>query len=794
MKNGVFPYKWTPLALAMAMLPMAGQAQEFALEEIVVTAQKREQSLQDVPLSVQAISADKLEQNSVSSISDISNLAPGVSFSNIDDGGNLAIRGVGTEALGVGLEQSTAIYIDGVYQPSISAIADLVDIAQIEILRGPQGTIFGRNAAAGAISIRTNAPTDVLEGSVKIGAGSDDLRTVQGVLNLPLSDTLLTRTSVTYRERDGWQSNTDMADGPDLYEQEKHSIRSRIQWLASDDVTVELSLDHAKQDGTAGGLVVEEVGTLDPTAGFDTTHKLDGSLASGSGTYNDALGNLLSIKPRLEREISGAAVNVEWDINDEYSLLSTTSYRYSSEKGSDHVGGNFSVAAGSLPYTAGYVGYADSKFETYSQEFRLSYSNDSIDWFIGANYYTSKAQEGINYALPAVGWAYFGASGGTTPGDLALGTLGAAQSYSNVKTESYALFGDVIFELTEKLNMTVGARYSYDKKEVDWNDVQQVAGQTPGAEQLFYPDIVNGITQDGTNRLAEAKDDWNDVSGRLVFDYQVAEDATLYAGVSQGYKSGGFNTELSSGGDPVASFDKEKSTNYEIGLKSTWMEGRLLANVSAFLTDYKDYQFQVAEPGSIAAVNLGADAEVMGVELEFAFQATENLTLSLSSSYLDTEYMDDVSVSGVGGTAYAVREGQDLARASKFSTIASADYLYPLGDVGNLRLNTTYSYSESYRLSNADVEGLQGNGLVFEESDLMSGSYGILNARIGLESADERWTASIWGTNLTDAEYRDSSGIGFASAVYGDLGGTMKSYTRNEPRMVGVDFSYAFGG
>ena len=245
MKNGVFPYKWTPLALAMAMLPMAGQAQEFALEEIVVTAQKREQSLQDVPLSVQAISADKLEQNSVSSISDISNLAPGVSFSNIDDGGNLAIRGVGTEALGVGLEQSTAIYIDGVYQPSISAIADLVDIAQIEILRGPQGTIFGRNAAAGAISIRTNAPTDVLEGSVKIGAGSDDLRTVQGVLNLPLSDTLLTRTSVTYRERDGWQSNTDMADGPDLYEQEKHSIRSRIQSLDSDDVTVERSLTHS---------------------------------------------------------------------------------------------------------------------------------------------------------------------------------------------------------------------------------------------------------------------------------------------------------------------------------------------------------------------------------------------------------------------------------------------------------------------------------------------------------------------------------------------------------------------
>ncbi len=284
--------KRSPLYTALTLVlgaPISLQSpaaiSQAVLEEVVVTAQKREQNLQDVPIAVQAISADQLTQAGATSISDLGRISSGLLISDTQAQVNteIGIRGVATQVLGVGVEASTAVYLDGIYQRNLNSIARLIDVAQVEVLRGPQGTLFGRNAAAGAVNIRTNEPTDELEGHIGGGVGSESLYSAEGVLNLPLSEDLLSRSSFSYISRDGWQTDTDLPGADDLYELDGYSIRTSIRWLAADNFSASLSLDHSDDDGTRGGLLVEEWATLLPAAGFETTHDPDSEKAGASG-------------------------------------------------------------------------------------------------------------------------------------------------------------------------------------------------------------------------------------------------------------------------------------------------------------------------------------------------------------------------------------------------------------------------------------------------------------------------------------------------------------------------------
>ncbi|GAB5451149.1 MAG: TonB-dependent receptor [Halioglobus sp.] len=761
------------LVLASAISSQV-QAQAIQLEEVIVTAQKRSQSLQDVPISVQAIDSDQLQQNSVTELSDLARLAPGLSLANTQSapGAGLGLRGVSTSTLGVGTENSTAIYVDGVYQPGPSAIARLVDIAQVEVLRGPQGTLFGRNAAAGAVNIRTVTPSENFEGFVSGTLGNFNLTSGSAVLNIPVNEVLRNRTSLVYRKRDGWQTDTDSAGADDLYEQDGYSIRNRLQWLPSDELTADLILHYSDESGTRGGYVVEEAASSDPGAGFSETHRLSGDEASASGLlFQD--GELVAGNADLDLETFGASLELSWDFSDHISFSLISSYQESDRLITGTSGGLFSLAEGVFPHLPGYVGPERYEFESFNQEFRINGSSDSVDWFVGANYYSGTTNQTINLALPLFQTI-----------DFATGELGDAQSIAQVDVESYAFFADFIFALSDRLNLTLGGRYSYDEKDVAWDDVAQ------GAPDVFYPDVENGFLV-GTGFRAQADDDWDNFSGRLVLDYAIFEDVMMYGSASQGYKSGGFNTELSPGADPNDTFEPEESISYELGLKGSLLESSLQFSAAAFYTEYSDYQFQAAAPGAIAAVNLGADAEIQGVELEASWLALEGLIFSASVSYLDAEFSETVEITGPAGTEVAVEEGTEMIRAPQWAALAAIDYTHELGR-GELRFNASYSYSDSSRLTSDSPQSLLNNGIDVTESDLYSGSYGLLNSRITYSPVAGNWEVSIWGKNLTDESYRDASWIGVANAVYGELGGGILLYNRNEPRTYGMDLRYNF--
>lgn len=769
-------FKFTLMAAAIAT-SVAATANDLVLEEIVVTAQKRVQSLQDVPIAVQAISADTLEQNTVVSISDLGNMSPGLSIGNsVQDGAEIAIRGIGTSVLGIGFDQSVPLYLDGVYLGrGFDLIGDLMDVQQVEVLKGPQGTLFGRNAAAGAINVTTRQPSQDTEGKIRIGAGSDDLKTVQAMYNTAISDDIFFRVNGSVRQRDGWQQNLD--GGDDLYEQDQTTVRGKLLWDAADDLAVELTADYSNVDNTQGGYLIGKATPSIPTHDIDsesapsTTLLLDGSLA----------------KPYTKRSSSGYSAKVTWDMSHGLTLSSITSYRTADLE--MQVGnGSLTVAVpfNNLPLL---VDKFDIETDEYSQEFRLSGITEFADWFAGVNYYKSKASQIETLALPALAVAV---------GAPLQGTYGDDGQDSDVDTESYSVFGDVIWHLNDEFNLTAGLRYSYDEKTATFNSFPQRLGilfaSVPG-------DFAGNPTQDSS--------DWDDVSGRVVVDYQLSDNAMIFAGISQGYKSGGYGTTtgpaVAASGNAFTPYDKETTTNCEGGIKSTLMEGRLRLNASVFYTEFENYQLQIADleqPGT--SLDLSApQAESHGVDLEVAFVASESLNLNLSVGYLETEFSEDVRAED---DSIAIPEGQDLLRAPRWTTTAGLDYVINLSDIGDLRFNATYTYRTSQRLSNSPASSLTSAtvlaagdpGIVITESDNESGSYGLLNARLSLLSADETWELALWGTNLTDKAYRDDDNSAVANAVLGALSAqsgipmAVTSYTRNEPRMWGVDVSYNF--
>ncbi|WP_390615358.1 TonB-dependent receptor [Maricurvus nonylphenolicus] len=772
------------LALPLAISTLIGQsvlAEDFQLEEIVVTAQKRSQSLQDVPIAVKAMDTDQLRQSSITNLSDLSRVSPGLSISNTQNSAFTAIsvRGVSTATVGVGAEASTAIYIDGVYQRDPASISNLLDIAQAEVLKGPQGTLFGRNAAAGAVNIQTASPSEEFEGYLSATYGNENLKSVSGVVNIPLSENLQSRTSFISKQRDGWQKDTDSANADDLYEIDNYAVRNRLLWMPTDELSAELILDYAKEKGTRSGFVIEEAAAVVPgfpTAGFNQTHKISGDEASVSGVIMEN-GVPVPFNADINSESVGAAVLIDWELNEDLTLTSITSYRDTDRLTPVSGGGLFSFAPGALPYLSGYVGTMDNGYETFNQELRLSGLTNGIDWFVGVNYFKDTSTQSMALALPL----FMGPPAFTT------GELGDARLEAEAEIESYAIFGDVIFPLSDTLNLTVGARYSSDEKEIKWDDVAQKAPNT------FYPQVTNGIITT-TGDAAKAKDDWSNVSGRIVLDYQLNDDTMVYGSVSQGYKAGGFNTELTITSDPNEAFDPEISTSYELGLKTMAFDGRVQANAAMFFNKYSDYQFQAAPPGEIAAKNLVADAEVQGMELGVLWRALESLTVSLDLSYLDAEFVETVSVTGVGGTANAVNDGQDMLRAPEWSAQLGVDYSVMLADLGEVRVNASYFYSDTYRLNNASVELVEagGSAIDFSERDFQSGSYGLLNMRVSYLTPEEDWEVSLWGTNLTDESYRDYDWIIASNAVYGVAGASTRAYQRNEPRMYGVDVRFNF--
>ena len=845
--------------ICSAMLVPAAYAQtaessdDSGDEPIIVTATLRAMDVQDIPLAVTAVAPEALERQGVNDIKNLASISPSINIQSSQtetQGTSIKIRGVGTTGNNTGLESSVGVFIDGVYQsrPGV-ALGDLVDIERLEILRGPQGTLFGRNTSAGALNVSTKRPSlSTTEGFVNASYGNYDFMNLQGGVSLPVvQDVAGVRLSGTWRKRDGYLKSPTGAESND---RDRYMLRGQLYIEPNADVSIRLLADYAKTDEQCCEAVIVRETELAPFSAF---HGLASDGVDQSGL--SALKNL-SINGGPYKNGSkqwGTSAELKWDLGGA-KLTSVTAYR-KFDSSSTTVGGftandTYTVGNGAPTSRVGILPSGDH-IKTFTQELRLQGTavNDRVDWLVGGFYSSEKIRADQTMTLNAdfqrTGSAFnFANAAGVNPlfALTALGNAGVPVNANGNYAEnrflqdasSYSVFTHNVISFTDKLSLTLGARYVNETKDASFN---QLAGTT-GAGASACQASVNGVLTGGVpaplragmigincfpfatsvaltapaavgGGLASAKlplprvwaqefkDD--EITYTAQLGYKANEDLLLYAGYSHGFKSGGFNLDPQSAtlqnsgailaglatGTIVApvyadpSFKSEKVNQIEVGVKAT-LFGAIKANLALF--DMKMSDFQVLEFTGVQFLTFNVNsARSTGAELELFGKLSDKISANVSATYANARYPSNCA----DGVAVAARPstlrlcGQDLTNAPRFAGVVGMTYNGPLNDSGwNLLVNGNVNYSDSRTTRTIDTDT---NGLPVPLAQ--QENYFKMNARIGLTTPDDRYTFELWGTNLTNEITR---GITANTPLRGGAGTRSLIGFVEEPRMYGM--------
>lgn len=757
-------YAKSLLALAIAGAPMALSANEDTsamLEEIVVTAQKRSESLQDVPIALSAFTGDFIKEANLTDIKKLIAYTPGVAGLSTDSFlDSISVRGVSTNSFGIGGDSSIGIYKDGVYYGrNGAAVTSFFDIQRVEILKGPQGLLFGRNAASGAVHTITEKPKlEDVEGYVRLGVGERDRLQAEFAYNQPLGDTWAMRISGVHSEEDGFVKN--LYTGDDLGEHDRDAIRFSIRKEADwGDVTLTAEHEDRKQYGTV----------------------YIGRDANGRSNTGDDRKVNIDVQGKDDAEVTGVTLTANIALNDKMSLTSITGY-------SRHDWTYLEDWDGTPDDPAGYLHEQDGDY--YSQELRLHVeATEDLNWYVGASAYkedvTAKLSNSTGDTTPYFTTAYtayftevyteyfgdadLGAYYGALAGDYYGGIAGAYTS-DNLETNStdgkysgWAVYADLTYQLTEKMDVSVGARYTYDEKEAKTNI--QGGG-------FVWPVV--------TPNSVKSKADWDDVSPRINLRYFVDDDMMLFGSVTSGYKAGGFGTDnvtsFGPSGNPFVSvalpdaelddFDPETILSYEVGAKGNLAGGRVKYGVSAYYYNYEDLQTVIIEVGKALVENIG-EVDGMGVELDLRAAINDNWEVFLGGAWSDTD------LSGIPLDVCSELDGSDcdgnrLAFNPEWMISGGINGLYSFNS-GAAFAALEFSWQDEFYsgLENADSDAIESAGFV--------------NLRTGWNS-EQNWSVSVYVENLFDEE----SFAARSSAFFG------VNIAPTQPRTAGVDFSYTF--
>jgi iron complex outermembrane receptor protein len=762
-------------ALAAAAEP-TGQ-----LEEVIVTAQRREQSLQETPVSVTAFTQKALEERLVTGMADLSHFTPNLEINNgrADGGGSNAavfIRGVGQFDFIFPTDPGVGVYLDGVYMGrTLGGMMDLADLQRVEVLRGPQGTLYGKNTIAGAVNLVTARPTGEFGGSVKLTGG--DFNRIDGELNVnfpTLGDSLKGKLAVVTRKRDGIGKS--LVDGRDFDNVDRQAVRTVWDWAAGDSVDVSVTADYStwSQNGSMSTLT----SVYPSSSGFRELFNavaapyLSAQLGLPPGTVfddrfvtGDRWRTYASGPVRDDGHVWGVSATVDWDLSAAVRLKSVTSWREMSlDFGSDLDNTPFSFAETNQHQTQNQL----------SQELQLSglAFSDRFDWLAGVYYFQEKGHD-LNFVsfghgmldalnalpgpvVPLGPYPCPQPSGSPAP---CLGGVGNPLNFileadlipeTRIDTKSYSAYAHGIYKLTDRLSLTAGARYTYEDK--NWF----IVSSRPVSGAYVVP----------PNNL---KNNWNAFSPKLGLEYHASRDVMIYGQVSQGFKSGGWNPRMFNA-NYLVGYDPEYLTSYEVGFKSEWFDRRLTLNGAAFYYDYKDLQLSSFHAGGgltdvVLTVENAGKEEIKGLELELAARPVERLDIQLGVGYQTNRYKE---------LAASVPWSRDnvLPDAPKWTVNAGLQYRIPLGEYGALvpRLDGSYK-SKTYK----DPQNSE---------DIAQDALFLLNAQLGFQSADSRWQVTAFMTNVADKEYI-TRGLHFT-----DFGFTVVYPGR--PREWGVSAGYRF--
>lgn len=719
------------LCTALSLFPfqvVKAADNEFELEEIIVTATKRSESLQDVPISISAFGEAQLEAYRPTNLEDLGGFVPNMYMPPAGERGvsTITIRGFGvgisrTSGKGVG------VYIDGVYVGgNTGQNIEMADIARVEVLKGPQGTLFGRDTIGGAINITTKAPGNEFSGHVEAEAGNFGAVKLKANVDVPLvEDTLTMRVSGLFKKSDGYIFNE--ATGKYLEAEEAKSGKLQLYYIPAENLTARLTYTHLERDD-----------------------KPYSSGESATNLFSDEIPYLVNIDgPESSRQnLDALSLSVEYELAGGHTLTSITGWSSMNDFYDQDVDKT------PLPiFTKEYIG----EEEEWSQELRLtSPENEKFDYLVGLYYF--KGDYKLQDVFPLLGSAFLSAIGIPDAFHPPVDILDGQKR--DLKVESFAAFTHVNYHLTEDLTLFGGLRYTSDKKDADY----AMFGEVFATVGFATIDVVDGTKDDPFSWTLGAR-------------YTVSEDVMMYASVSRGFRSSSIKDYFVSASDLAVDggfFTRpEFVTNYEIGMKVQAFDNRLRANLAAFYMDYTDIQVGVRDPiiTFVQRFTNAAKATAKGFEADIVAVLTDNLQVSGSLGYLTSkydEYMPDPQ------TDYS---GLAVANAPEWTTSVAVDYNLPLSNGGQIMLHGDYRYHTTPA------------GEPTPDSRTIFGDYGIANAWMGYQSPEATWRVTAWVENLFDSDHE--AGNRLWNSGFGPLL-EHNAIVYERPRTYGVTLGYNF--
>lgn len=757
--------------LFLAVCCGSAQGQNMTLEEVIVTAQKRAQSLQDTPIAVSAYTSAAIANKGIENIAELANFTPNLTFDTtspiggLSSGAAIFIRGIGNTDFSLTTDPGVGTYVDGVYMSrSVGGVLDVLDVERIEVLRGPQGTLFGRNTIGGALNITSRKPSEEFSGDVELSLGNFNRRDFRASVDIPINDSIRSSFAVSSKTHEGYVDRP-LVGGEKLGDEERLSLRGVIEYDVNDQWDIRLSLDHSK---------VNEASAPSTAGGFTVAFP-DGS-PGGAGVLGYALAEFGDIGAGLNHlqqyitaakddktyatglsgskiEGNGGAFTLNFHGND-FDVKYTASLRKTKAE--------FYSDPDNAPVSITEVYNPDYEHEQLSHELQISGSlfEDSVKYVGGVFYFEEQGTDNVFVPLhlPAP--------------DLSAGFAAGLSNFAEVDNNSVASYFQLDYRLNDTLAFTVGVRTTEDDKAYKYT--QYIGADISGNPLPFFPGAVNenGVFTPGLNPLVgngsgRIKETFKQTSYKFGVNAELDENTMLYYSFSQGFKSGGFVLRYVEAQAEPLSFDPETLDAHEIGLKWQGWDDRLRINSAIFFSDYDEIQVTFFDRlGGPVTANAGT-AEIKGFEFELTALLAENFNVDLGYGYTDAEY---TSINPIENLSSAITTSAKLVNTPESSFNVGLDYGIDL-DNSKLSVRVDYSYTDDVHNDS------QNSRFLFQKS------IGLWNASIRYQMNDDI-EFKLFAENIADKRYivsgNSNFGLGFHSVVY------------SQPRMFGLTAKYNF--
>jgi iron complex outermembrane receptor protein len=723
---------------------VAAAHDESALEEVVVTATRRSETIINTAASVSAVTAADLGAGGIQNVADLAEAVPNLSVGNQFGVNRAFIRGIGLTSIDLGGDGAVAFLQNGaqIARPA-QQLSGFFDLDRVEVLRGPQGTLYGRSATAGVINMVTKAPTDKLDGYADLTYGNYSTKIFEGAIGGPIADRVSGRIAAKIEKHDGYGTN--LYTGTGIDDRDAQSIRASLRIRPADHLTIDLIADYMHEDDD--NYAFHYFGpTVTTNAGLPAVAFFGGkTIFNCCGTANPNLRDLWSsVDPVNKRHGIGGTSIVEWS-PDNFDLKSVTAYRNFTRFNQDDLAVSDAVLYGKNLY--------DEKSESYSQDFTVSTKAAGIAWLGGVNWFHERLFGSVKVPTTGLGVTLTGGNCSplvpAAPVPCNFEDAGNYWQLGTVTTNAYGLFVQGTYSVTDKFDVTAGARFSHEER---------------SGQGSFIFDAL------GVNVPTDKSADWNAVTPKLSLEYRLDGDTLIYGSINRGFKSGVINV-----GSTNAVIDPEFVYAYETGFKEKAFEDRVQFTAAAFYYDYKNLQVGFVNAQSVVSTINAAAAHNYGLETELIAKVTPQLQVNAAATYLSAKYTSFTTGDYRNGFVATSVAGNYLDNAPPYTVRLGLEYTQPLpAAAGSLHFRAEDAYQGRVYFTE------------FNNSDATQSGYGLINASAGWESSDSRWSATGWVRNAGD-KFAIANNI-----ISAPLYASVRVGTVIPPRTYGITLGYKF--